>query len=502
MALQSLSSPNAALQWLRERGVRALASDSRRVCEGDGFIAWPGQSNDARRFVRDALAQGARACLVEAQGVAAFDWNGLDGLAAMPDLKRHVGEIASAFMGEPSRSLTMLATTGTNGKTSTAWWTAQALSGLGQRCGVIGTLGSGMPPLADGTGGTLTAPGLTTPDAITLHATLRSFVDAGLKACALEASSIGVAEHRIAGTHLDAVMFTNLTQDHLDYHGSLQAYWAAKAELFSWPGLKAAVVNLDDDHGAALADQLRGGRIELWTYSARHEARLRAQRIRFEDGGLAFDVLEGLGHAELRTRLVGHYNVSNLLAVIGALRSMDIALADAVQACAALTPVPGRLQRVPGPAGTPEVVVDYAHTPDALEKALQALLPFAEKRGGRLWCVFGCGGNRDTGKRPLMAGVAARLAQQVVVTSDNPRNEAPQAIIEQIVAGFPGQANFEVMADRGAAIAHAVSHAAAADVVLLAGKGHEDYQEIKGVKHVFSDAAQAQRALLARGAQR
>ena len=500
MALQPLASTSAALDWLRARGVSALASDSRRVRAGDAFIAWPGQVQDARRFVRDAIAQGARACLVEAQGASAFDWVGLDGVASLPDLKRHAGSIASAFMGEPSRQLTMLATTGTNGKTSTAWWTAQALASLGRRCGVIGTLGSGVPPLADGSAANLIATGLTTPDPISLHATLRSFVDAGLQACAIEASSIGVAEHRLGGVHLDAVMFTNLTQDHLDYHGSLQAYWDAKAQLFQWPGLKAAVLNLDDERGAALADQLRGGGLDLWTYSARHEARLRAVDIRYDDSGLGFDVLEGAEHASIRTSLIGQYNVSNLLAVIGALRSMGVALGDAARACGGLTPVPGRMQRVPGPTTAPEVVVDYAHTPDALEKALLALQPYAAKRGGRLWCVFGCGGNRDAGKRPLMGALAARHAQQVVVTSDNPRHEAPGAIIAQVVAGVPAQSAFTVIEERSQAIDYAVRHAAPADVILIAGKGHEDYQEIGARRLPFSDVQASLASLAQRGA--
>jgi UDP-N-acetylmuramyl-tripeptide synthetase len=501
MALHTLVSPEAALHWLRERGVRSLESDSRRVAPGDAFIAWPGHAQDGRRYVRDALAQGARACLVESQGAAAFDWMGLDGVAGLPELKRQVGAIASAFMGEPSRQLTMLASTGTNGKTSTAWWTAQALAALGRRCGVIGTLGSGMPPISsddDPSSGTLTSPGLTTPDPISLHTTLRGFVDAGVQACAIEASSIGVAECRLDGTHLDAVMFTNLTQDHLDYHGTMQEYWAAKARLFGWPGLKAAVVNLDDEHGAALADQLRGSALALWTYSARHEARLRAQNVRVHAGGLTFELLEGAAHAQVRTRLIGQYNVSNLLAVIGALRSLGVPLADAARACSGLTPVPGRMQRVPGLAGAPEVVVDYAHSPDALEKALLALRPFATARGGRLWCVFGCGGNRDAGKRPLMGETAARHAQALVITSDNPRHESPQAILAQIVAGVPASADKVVIEDRRAAIEHAVRQAGPADVILLAGKGHEDYQDIKGTKLPFSDVERASAALAQR----
>jgi MurE/MurF fusion protein len=416
--------------------------------------------------------------------------------ACVSDLKRQAGAIASAFLGEPSRQLTMLATTGTNGKTSTAWWTAQALTVLGRRCGVIGTLGSGVPPVAGAGTGQLSAPGLTTPDPLALHATLRGFVEQGLQVCALEASSIGIAEHRLDGVHLDTVMFTNLTQDHLDYHGSMQAYWAAKQQLFEWPGLKAAVVNIDDERGAVLAEQLRDQPIGLWTYSTSQPASLRAQNVRYRGAGLCFDVLEGAACAEVATSMLGDYNVSNLLAVIGALRSLDFDLADAARACAHLTPVPGRMQRIAGTDAAPAVIVDYAHTPDALEKVLLALQPLAHQRGGRLWCVFGCGGNRDPGKRALMGGVAARQAQHVIVTSDNPRDEDPGRIIEQVISGIPAGAALAIE-ERRAAIAHAVASAKAADVIVLAGKGHEDYQEIQGVKRPFSDVDEARQALAA-----
>jgi UDP-N-acetylmuramyl tripeptide synthase len=343
-----------------------------------------------------------------------------------------------------------------------------------------------------------------------------------LQVCALEASSIGIAEQRLNGVHLDTVMFTNLTQDHLDYHGSMQAYWAAKQQLFEWPGLKAAVVNIDDPRGAVLAQQLGDQPVGVWTYSACQPARLRAQNVRYRDGGLCFDVLEGTACAEVATRMIGHYNVSNLLAVIGALRSLDFGLTEAARACAHLSAVPGRMQRVSAGdaasatasatasdtrsdtrsdtkgATAPAVVVDYAHTPDALEKVLLALQPLAHQRGGRLWCVFGCGGNRDASKRPVMGAIAARHAQQVVVTSDNPRDEAPGAIIEQIVAGAAPH-RVTVIEDRRGAIAHAVAHADPADVILLAGKGHEDYQEIEGVKRPFSDVDEARRSLDERG---
>ena len=383
----------------------------------------------------------------------------------------------------------MLASTGTNGKTSTAWWAAQALSQLGRRCAVIGTLGSGEP------GANLTDTGLTTPDAVQLAKLLRGFVDAGFGACALEASSIGIDEQRLNGTRIDVALYTNLSLDHLDYHGSMQAYWLAKRRLFAWPGLRAAVVNVDDAHGAALAVELHGGAVQLWTCSLREGARLVARDIGYHDGGLGFSVHEGPEAADVRSRLIGAFNVSNLLLVIGALRALDVPLATAAQVLARLDPVPGRMQRVAcGSDAAPEVVVDYAHTPDALDKALQALRPFAAARGGRLWCVFGCGGNRDSGKRAPMGEIAARLADRVVLTSDNPRHEDPLHILAQIRSGAAG-AHVHTLADRREAIAHAVREAAAEDVVLLAGKGHEVTQDVAGVRSPFVDADEAARAL-------
>ena len=519
MPPRPLDSVAAALAWLAQRGVRALTTDSRRVSPGDAFIAWPGYAVDGRRFVPQALAAGARACLVEAEGAPEFEGlAGADGVAALPDLKVRTGAIASGFMGAPSERLTVLAVTGTNGKTSTAWWLAQALSSLGRRCGVIGTLGVGEPPRVGAAGAGAAAPhapaaitftGMTTPDPVTVQAGLKRFVDAGFAACAIEATSIGMAEHRLDGTRIEVALFTNFTQDHLDYHGSMDAYWQAKAQLFAWPGLRAAVINVDDARGAALARSLQGGALDLWTYSAnaaQPDARLRASGVRYADGGLRFDLHEGADLVVVATRLIGAYNVANLLAAIGGLRTSGVALADAAAACVALTPVPGRMQRVdvdaaPAPArgALPDVVVDYAHTPDALEQALRALQPFAAERGGRLWCVFGCGGNRDATKRPLMGALAQRLAQQVVITSDNPRHEAPAFILLQIVAGLAGnQERVRVIEDRRAAIAHAVRQADARDVILIAGKGHEDYQEVGGVKHHFSDVEEARAALAAR----
>jgi UDP-N-acetylmuramyl-tripeptide synthetase len=498
MALLRIDTVDAALRWFAGRGVRALAVDSRKVAPGDAFIAWPGHASDGRAFVAPALAAGAKACLVEADGVEAFTALDRDEVAAMRDLKANTGLIASAFMGTPSAKLEVVAVTGTNGKTSVAWWVAQAMSSLGQRCGVIGTLGVGEPP-SPLQASAITFTGMTTPDPVTVQAGFKRFVDAGLKACAIEATSIGIAEHRLAGTEVDIALFTNFTQDHLDYHGSMEAYWQAKAQLFAWPGLRAAVVNVDDAHGASLARALQETALDLWTYSIGGDARLRASNIHYAAPGLAFDLREGGTTVAVKTQMIGDYNAMNLLAVIGGLRAAGVPLADAAAACALLTPVPGRMQRVASDAAGPQVVVDYAHTPDALEKALAALRPFADERGGALWCVFGCGGNRDAGKRPLMGALAQRLAQQVVVTSDNPRNEAPAFILLQIVAGLAGsQERVKVIEDRRSAIAHAVRNAGARDVILVAGKGHEDYQEIAGVKHHFSDVEEAGLALAAR----
>ncbi len=489
--LQHLPDARAACDWLAHMGVRGLATDSRRVQRGEAFIAWPGYAQDGRQHVAAALAARAAACLVEAEGVDSFDFGAGAPVAALAGLKARTGEIADLFYARPSESLAVVATTGTNGKTSTAWWTAQALRHLGRRCGVIGTLGVGEPPAG------LQFTGLTTPDPVTLQQSLRRFVDQGVAACAIEASSIGVVEQRLAGTRIAVALFTNFTQDHLDYHGSMAAYWEAKRALFDWPGLRAAVINLDDPKGEELQAQLRGP--EPWTYSLRRDARLRAERVGYADGGLSFDLVEGDARAPVRSALIGEYNVSNLLAVIGGLRALGVPLADAAAACAVLSSVPGRMQRVESSRPGPAVVVDYAHSPDALEKALVALRPLASQRGGRLWAVFGCGGNRDTAKRPLMGAIAQRLADRVVLTSDNPRHEPPAFILLQIVAGLAGsQERVQVIEDRRKAIVSAVREAATNDVILLAGKGHEDYQEIAGVKQPFSDPDEARRALEAR----
>ena len=503
--LMQMSDVAQVLAWLRQHAVSQLTVDSRQVAtlssQGVCFIAWPGAARDGRAFVAQALQEGARACLVEAEGVASFAFAD-PRIVAVPNLKARVAEIAHGFYGEPSAELSVVAVTGTNGKTSTSWWTSQALTALGQPCGVIGTLGVGQVGA-----GSFVPTGLTTPDPVTLHATFRHFVQQGLSAAAIEASSIGLEELRLHATHIDVAQFTNFTQDHLDYHGSMEAYWLAKRALFDWPGLKAAVINQDDAMGYRLAEHARARGLDVWTYGLNGPVRLQAIDVTYQPNGLSFTVLER--HASLdavsdqavvQAPVIGAFNVANLLAVLGALRAKGFALHAAAKACSGLVAVPGRMQLVPATAAQPLVAVDYAHTPDALSQALQALRPVATARGGKLWCVFGCGGDRDPIKRPLMGAVAEQHADRVVLTSDNPRSESPALILSQILAGIARQDGVDVLEDRREAIAHALTQALPEDVVLVAGKGHESTQDIAGTKLPFSDPDEAAAALVKRGA--
>ena len=508
----ALHTPLEAARWLRQRVNGTLRTDSRQLHPGDGFIAWPGAATDARQHVGAALAAGAGACLVELADVERYAFQD-ERVAAYAGLKASSGPIAAAYFEQPSDQLAVLAVTGTNGKTSSAWWLAQALSNLKQvsaiPCGLVGTLGIGRPPspcqavppgavTVEGGLAGVVATGLTTPDPVLLQQTLRRFVDAGLRACAIEASSIGIEEERLAGTRVRTAIFTNFTQDHLDYHGTMAAYWQAKERLFHWPGLQAAVINIDDLQGAALAASLAGGGLDLWTVSCLAPARLQACDIRYDAQGLRFAVLEQGATTEqrelLHTQMIGTYNVANLLGVLAAMRSLGVPLAAAIASCHDLSPVPGRMECLGAP-GQPLAAVDYAHTPDALGKALEALRPLSRQRGGRLWCVFGCGGGRDPSKRPVMGAMAARYADRVVVTSDNPRHEQREAIISQILLGLSGHAAVTVEPNRAHAIAQAIREAAANDVLLIAGKGHEDYQEVAGQRLPFSDLEHVRRAL-------
>jgi UDP-N-acetylmuramoyl-L-alanyl-D-glutamate--2,6-diaminopimelate ligase len=484
-----------------------LVSDSRRVRGGDVFFAYPGEAADGRRFIRSAIENGAAAVVYDDRDFI-FDETLAVPHLAVADLKKQAGPIAHAVYGAPDAAMFTVGVTGTNGKTSCALWTAQALAHLHETAAVIGTLGVGLvrgraEPELDVTG-------YTTPDAVLLATELARLRDAGATSLAIEVSSIGLVEQRTAGMHFDVAVFTNLTRDHLDYHGDMASYEAAKRRLFDWPGLKTAVVNLDDDAGVRIARHLRTARPEVavlgYTLRSVHEqpvldgvAVLRASNLRSRPNGSEFHIESPYGSAVARTHMVGHFNASNVLAVLGALLAKGVELRAALDAIEALVPAPGRMQQLGGQEA-PMVVIDYAHTPDALEKTLEALRQVAQERGGQLWCVFGCGGDRDPGKRPQM-GRISQMAEHVLVTSDNPRSEEPRAIIEQIVAGMDPHhpaSTHQAIEDRAAAILSAVKHAARPDVILLAGKGHEPYQEIKGRKIPFSDADHAALALTAR----
>lgn len=482
---------------LSEQGVvaRALSADSRAVRAGEVFVAYPGHRTDGRRYIADALRAGAGAVLWEREG---YVWDeawpapnlAVDGLQPLS------GHIAHLVYGRPSERLSLIGVTGTNGKTSVSQWIAQSLGRIGRKCGVIGTLGNGFP-------GALAESANTTPDGIALHAQLARFAGQGAQAAAMEVSSIGLEQGRANGAHFSTSVFTNLTRDHLDYHASMEAYAAAKARLFDLPGIRAHVLNLDDAFGCVQAERLiaRGDRVIGYTQQAGDfglsgiDMLLHAAAIDVRGQGVCFELHCAGQRLSVQAPVVGQFNVSNLLAVIGALLANDVALEVACAAVAQIEPPPGRMQVLGGEAA-PLVVIDYAHSPDALEKVLAALRPAAQARGGRLICVFGCGGDRDPGKRPLMGAVASRLADDVVLTSDNPRSEDPMAIIEAVAAGAQG--GHAIEAERAAAIAGVVSRAADADVVLIAGKGHETYQEVRGVRYPFSDVEQGRAALDAR----
>lgn len=504
--------------WLRSMlpPGASLVADSRAVACGDAFFAYPGERADGRRFVGQALARGASALVVEPGDPAgAHGW-------PVPhrdvrDLKRLCGPIADAFYDAPTARLDVVAVTGTNGKTSCTQWIAQGLQALGRPSAVVGTLGAGRPDALEDFG-------LTTPDALALQALFARFAAEGARSVAIEASSIGLHQHRLDGTRVAVAVHTNLTRDHLDYHGTMQAYAQAKALLFAWPGLRAAIVNLDDPwHAAMLADTAPGvmrigyridapstdgapvvgadGGIAARQLPAGEVDRvLRAVAIEPTDRGMRIALDGDWGRATVETPLLGRFNVSNLLAVAASWLAMDVAFADVVAQLGRLRPVPGRLQSVAPAAGgapVPLAVVDYAHSPDALANALDALRPVARARGGLLWCVFGAGGDRDAGKRPLMGAVAQRCADRVVLTSDNPRGESAEAILDAIASGLTTPPTLRD-ADRARAIASVIARAAAADVVLIAGKGHEPYQEVAGVRHPFLDADHAARALAGR----
>ena len=477
-------------------GIRRLTNDSRQVRPGDTFVAYPGETQDGRAYIAQAIARGAAHVLWDAAG---FRWRRAWRVPnlGVKDLRRHAGEIAGRVYGHPSSRLTMIGVTGTNGKTTCSQWIAQALTRAGRRCAVIGTLGYGMrPPLA--------AMPNTTPDALWLHAQLAEFARRGAQAVAMEVSSIGLDQHRVAAIEFDVALFTNLTRDHLEYHGTMQRYGAAKARLFAWESLRHAVINLDDEFGRNLARRIRRPGLNVVGYGfggGATRARVTGSDLVAGPQGVSFAVRTPWGRARVNSPMLGRHNASNLLATLAVLLVSGLTLRKALAALASLKPVPGRMQHLGGGA-KPLVVVDYAHTPDALEQVLRTLREVTDNQSritnheSRLTCVFGCGGERDRGKRPQMGRIAARLADRVVVTSDNPRNEDPQRIIDDILGGVRGvRDELAIIPDRGSAVRYAVASARRGDVVLVAGKGHENYQLIRGAKHPFADAVEAQRAL-------
>ena len=493
--------------------VSRLVTDSRAIRHGDTFVAYPGEKTDGRQFIGQAIAQGANAVIWEEQH---FAWNDAWHIPnlAVSDLRHKAGWLAHAVYGAPSEKLRMIGITGTNGKTSTSHWIAQALNDAGQKCALIGTLGNGfvnaLQPSAN-----------TTPDAIRVHSLIAEYLRDGAQAVAMEVSSHALAQGRVNGVRFEVALLTNLSRDHLDYHGDMQSYAACKRKLFDWEHLKYAVLNLDDTFGAELAEQLQNPAVEIIGYGMSEAALQLAERmgvrmvyghlVEMSGQGLQLRLHTSWGGARLRSSLIGRFNAANLLGTLAVLLVCDINLGDAVQSLSKVQAVAGRMQRV-GNAQQPTVIVDYAHTPDALEKVLVTLCgvstgaQVSARQGDaedtevvpqssrRLICVFGCGGDRDRGKRAMMGLVAEKFADHCIVTSDNPRSEKPEDIIADVVSGMSG-GNHEIVVDRAAAIQRAIALAQRDDTVLLAGKGHEDYQEVNGVKHPFSDVAVAQQAL-------
>lgn len=508
-----MTTAEAAVQWLQMHlsPTAQLTMDTRQLRPGDGFLAYrvgnQKQSSDGRAYFEAARIAGAAIVLYEsADGY--FPQTDLPCLG-IEHLNRYAGEIAAAWYGQPSRNLSIVGVTGTNGKTSCALWIAQALQHVNQRCAVIGTLGAGWPD-------ELQATGFTTPDASQLQTHLQKFSRQGAQVVAMEVSSHALEQGRVNGTAFATAIFTNLSRDHLDYHGDMEAYQAAKRQLFFWPGLRHAVINSDDAMGQTLLHDIRqenNRSLDVLAYSingkevlvkcaefdSAESHYLYADHIEITRKGTRFTVnarLFGVTHqAVVMSQVVGRFNVSNLLAVLGTLLLQGIAWPQALIAIEQLQSVPGRMQQLGGNEDTPLFIVDYAHTPDALEQALITLKPIAQARHGKLWCVFGCGGNRDTGKRPQMGRVAERFADRLVLTSDNPRDENPESIIQMIQAGLQDTQSVQAMAKREDAIAYVARHAQACDVVLVAGKGHEAWQEIAGKKYPFSDAEHVRQAL-------
>jgi UDP-N-acetylmuramoyl-L-alanyl-D-glutamate--2,6-diaminopimelate ligase len=477
-----------------------IISDTRQIQAGDVFLAYcvghGAAIKDSRPYIAQALDAGVAAVIYDPTDLtdnSAF----IDPRCfAVANLASHAGPICSDWYGNPSNQMMVFGVTGTNGKTSITQWLAQALDRPKSRTAVIGTLGIGYP-------GHLKATGYTTPDAARLQTELKNLLDADTKQIAMEVSSHALEQGRVDGVQFTTAVFSNLSQDHLDYHGSMADYAAVKFRLFQFPGLRNAVINLEDALGRELAMQLLAKTtLQVWGYAVKRSAfagfekfgkRLHAiysSEMQFKDNGYqgGFE-WQDHGRFEISVSVIGEFNLSNCLAVWSCLLAGGIEPADAGKRIALLKPVSGRMEMVLGNKHNtgPLVIVDYAHTPDALEKVLNTLRPIAADRNGKLWCIFGCGGDRDSSKRPIMGRIASKLADHIIITSDNPRSENPAHISADIQVGMIGSESVHVILDRAAAILSGVRHAHDNDVVLIAGKGHETSQEMNGKKVDFSD---------------
>lgn len=467
--------------------VSGIQLDSRLVAEGDVFVACMGEKHDGRDFIEQAIAQGAAAVLMQVdEGKLANRLVAGVPVIGVANLSAQLSEIAGRFYQHPSKQLAVLAVTGTNGKTSCTQLFVQLLNSLGLSCGAIGTLGSGVDGVMD-------AGVNTTPDAITVQRLISQWSVQSIPVVAMEVSSHGLALGRVSALQYEAAIFTNLSRDHIDFHGSMQAYGEAKAKLFQQPGLKFAIVNADDPFYHQLKKIIPES-VQLLDYSVENDkAAVFAQAIKCSRAGVSAELVTPWGKFTLQSPLLGVFNLSNLLAVITALAVMGYRIEDMLPAVKKLQPASGRMELLAAQSDI-DVVIDYAHTPDALQNALHAL---REHCTAKLWCVFGCGGDRDQGKRAMMGAIASQLADHCIVTSDNPRSESATTIAEQVTAEMSPATVVEL--DRSKAIEHAIQQAKPGDWILIAGKGHELYQQVGSQSLAFSDFKQARLALAARG---
>ncbi len=485
LCLSRLLADDAVLPSQHDPVITGVTLDSRKVQPGDLFLALPGSRTDGCEFINAAIEKGAAAVLRESPAGADIEIRQRIPLIPIPNLRHRAGIIAARFYGAPSAAMRVVGITGTNGKTSCSHFLGQAL-GDTTPAGVIGTLGSGLF-------GELRESCNTTPDPVTLQSLLTQFRDKGARHAVMEVSSHALEQRRVQGVCFDTAVFTNLSRDHLDYHGDMASYGAAKRKLFAMPGLRRAVINADDEFGRELLNSLPEG-IKVCGYTLEGKsgaaAMVAGTDLHLGPKGLRMSVQTPWGNSEIKSPLPGRFNAGNLLAVLATLLMLEVPLEQAVARLSRLAPVPGRMESFGG-EGTPLVVVDYAHTPEALEQVLIAL----REHGEQLWCVFGCGGDRDRGKRPLMGAVAGKYADHVMITDDNPRSEDPEVIVADILAGISGSGDVAVCHDRAGAITAVVQQASVRDVVLVAGKGHEQFQQIGDLKRPFSDRDVVQRAL-------